>query len=481
MVMPAMIETTSVDDPTNGRSCGPASRNICGFNAITNAATAPISFGAGLSRTPFAASALISSEGYGSITATRFASSPCASQPDSIAPPILPAPASTMVPCRSDSALVGEASSQQPSTSSPRRPGPITTVFVVKRERRPQAPCKTSAAAAMGPLSSRNKCNTVRVLWRWDMLWKSALSLRLHAAVISKHIASALGRVPSTISRELRRNCGAPRSGGGLRACPGSAIGRASATYGWPLQAGAPAGPARTEWQKPCDGTFAGADRWPTGAGTWSRHHQPRVNLSFHLSSVGQKDYWHRLLPRHKLRRGHRGRRGGSPASFIKQRRPITERPAEVEVARCRATGKPTSCCSPDMARGCLFCMNDRPASTSTQRPVDRKAVRTASTIARHSANFHRRCAKPSASTTEPSSPSITGFTRLSASKPSSAIPTVPGKRAVWKTPSDAYDVTCRAKPISTPSPQPTSSGTFSVSTTPHANAWISRHPLRHS
>ena len=108
MVMPAMIETTSVDDAANGRNCGPASRNICGFSATTSAATLPKSFGAGLSRTPFAASALISSEGYGSITATRFASSPCASQPDSIAPPILPAPASTMVPCRSGSALAGE-------------------------------------------------------------------------------------------------------------------------------------------------------------------------------------------------------------------------------------------------------------------------------------------------------------------------------------------------------------------------------------
>ena len=31
IVMPAMIETTSVDGPINGFSAGPASRNICGF------------------------------------------------------------------------------------------------------------------------------------------------------------------------------------------------------------------------------------------------------------------------------------------------------------------------------------------------------------------------------------------------------------------------------------------------------------------
>ena len=45
-----------------------------------------------------AASAEISADGDGSITTTRLGSRPCASQPVSIAPPILPAPASTMVP-----------------------------------------------------------------------------------------------------------------------------------------------------------------------------------------------------------------------------------------------------------------------------------------------------------------------------------------------------------------------------------------------
>ena len=98
MGVPAMIETTSVDDPTNGFSAGPASRNICGFTATTSVAALPMSCGDGLRRMPLAASALISSEGCGSITATRLASSPPASQPVSIAPPILPAPASTMVP-----------------------------------------------------------------------------------------------------------------------------------------------------------------------------------------------------------------------------------------------------------------------------------------------------------------------------------------------------------------------------------------------
>jgi len=45
---------------------------------------------------------------------------------------------------------------------------------------------------------------------------------------------------------------------------------------------------------------------------------------------TAQKDYWHRWLPRHKLRRGRRGRKGGSPVNHIKDRRPLSERPQEV-------------------------------------------------------------------------------------------------------------------------------------------------------
>ena len=41
-----------------------------------------------------------------------------------------------------------------------------------------------------------------------------------------------------------------------------------------------------------------------------------------------KKDYsWRHYLPRAKSKRGWRGRRGGSPASFISLRRPLAERP----------------------------------------------------------------------------------------------------------------------------------------------------------
>jgi IS30 family transposase len=53
--------------------------------------------------------------------------------------------------------------------------------------------------------------------------------------------------------------------------------------------------------------------------------HEAIYRFIYHRSA--QKDYWHRLLPRAKSRRGRFARRGGSPASFIDRRRPIAERP----------------------------------------------------------------------------------------------------------------------------------------------------------
>src|ERR1700694_5595514 len=135
--------------------------------------------------------------------------------------------------------------------------------------------------------------------------------------------------------------------------------------------------------------------------------------------------------------------------------------PPRSKAAGRRAIGRPTSCCSPDAARGCWFSTNDKPASAwFSIRSIEKLSSPPGPSPA-NSANFHRRCAKPSASTTETSSPSTTGFTKPSASKPSSAIPIVPGKKAAWKTPSVAYDARCPAKLTSSSSRQPPSSGTF--------------------
>lgn len=69
------------------------------------------------------------------------------------------------------------------------------------------------------------------------------------------------------------------------------------------------------------------AGRLAREAGRTVISHESIYRFVYHRS--GQKDYWHRLLPRARSRRGRYRMRGGSPASFIRHRRPIAERPAD--------------------------------------------------------------------------------------------------------------------------------------------------------
>lgn len=52
--------------------------------------------------------------------------------------------------------------------------------------------------------------------------------------------------------------------------------------------------------------------------------HESIYRFIYHRS--GQKDYWHRMLPRRKHRRGRPGRRGGSPVNRIKHRVSVHQR-----------------------------------------------------------------------------------------------------------------------------------------------------------
>ncbi len=54
------------------------------------------------------------------------------------------------------------------------------------------------------------------------------------------------------------------------------------------------------------------------------------IHRFIYAELVRTKNYdWRLYLPRAKSRRGYRGRKGGSPASFIKARLPLSERPDE--------------------------------------------------------------------------------------------------------------------------------------------------------
>lgn len=148
-------------------------------------------------------------------------------------------------------------------------------------------------------------------------------------------IAATLGRSPSTISRELRRNAQPTKVWcGGYR--PERAEALAARRRRWD---------GRFKLARQPDLRGLVRDRLAMG---WSPEqiagrlaldhggtvisHESIYRYVYHRSA--QKDYWHRLLPRAKFRRGRLGRRGGSPVDRIRHRVPLSARPAEADRRR---------------------------------------------------------------------------------------------------------------------------------------------------
>ena len=109
--------------------------------------------------------------------------------------------------------------------------------------------------------------------------------------------------------------------------------------------------------------------------------HESIYRFIYHRAA--QKDCWHRLLPRQKRRRGHHRRRGGSIASLIKQRRSITERPAEVEGRGTPGHWEADFMLFARCGQGLLVLHERQTRFNIVRHPVHRKAVLTARTIAR--------------------------------------------------------------------------------------------------
>ena len=205
---------------------------------------------------------------------------------------------------------------------------------------------------------------------------------RLHAGGRSqKEIASALDRAPSTISRELRRNSRATKVWtGGYD--PVRAQYLADRRRRWDGRFKL----ARQADLRDCVGKSLAMGHSPEQiAGRLALEHG-HVIIShesiyrFIYHRAAQKDCWYRLLPRHKKIRGRRGR---SPASFIKQRRSITERPAEVEGRRTPGHWEADFMLFAQSGQGLLVLHERKTRFSIVQRPLDRKAVLTAHTIAR--------------------------------------------------------------------------------------------------
>ena len=134
-----------------------------------------------------------------------------------------------------------------------------------------------------------------------------------------RQIAASLDRAPSTVARELKRNSSRTR---GYQPSYAQQQARARRWSGSRLERDAS---LRQQ-------VLAGLTQ------AWSPEQVADRQVSSHESSyrfiyaqlARKKEYsWRRYLPRAKFKRGCRGRRGGSPASFIAQRRPLSQRPQD--------------------------------------------------------------------------------------------------------------------------------------------------------
>jgi IS30 family transposase len=139
-----------------------------------------------------------------------------------------------------------------------------------------------------------------------------------------RQIAAALDRAPSTIAREVKRNCGRQV---GYKPAYADEQTRARRWKGSRLERQAELR------QSVLDGLARG---WsPEQVAGRLRLDSGRTIISYetiyrfiHAQIARTKDYrWRLYLPRAKSKRGFRGRRGGSPANFIQARIPIAERP----------------------------------------------------------------------------------------------------------------------------------------------------------
>ena len=147
-----------------------------------------------------------------------------------------------------------------------------------------------------------------------------------------RSIGLLLGRAASTISRELRRNAqrtkqwAGPYEGGRAH---GLALRRRRGDARFTLARQPDLRALVRESLAMGRSPEQIAGRLALEQGRTVISHESIYRFVYHRSA--QKDYWHRLLPRAKSRRGRLGQSGGSPARLMRRRRPIAERPREAD------------------------------------------------------------------------------------------------------------------------------------------------------
>ena len=155
---------------------------------------------------------------------------------------------------------------------------------------------------------------------------------RLHRQGQSmRQIAASLGRSASTISRELKRN-GEPTKAwhDGYEPARAQAVSERRRRWDARFKLARDATLRAYVHDRLSAGwspaEIAGQLKAQTGQCVIS--HESIYRFIYHRSA--QKDYWHRLLPRRKSRRGRLGVRGGSPVQHIQGRVASAQRPAEI-------------------------------------------------------------------------------------------------------------------------------------------------------
>jgi transposase, IS30 family len=146
-----------------------------------------------------------------------------------------------------------------------------------------------------------------------------------------RQIAAALDRPASTISRELKRNSGRHV---GYRPAYAQEQTRARRWSGSRLERDD--GLRNQVLSRLAAGWSPEqvAGRLARDAGRKRISYESIYRFVYAQMKRTQDFSWRLYLPRAKFKRGWRGRKGGSPASFMKERRPIAERPHEAEDRR---------------------------------------------------------------------------------------------------------------------------------------------------
>jgi IS30 family transposase len=207
---------------------------------------------------------------------------------------------------------------------------------------------------------------------------------RLHAGGKSQNqIASSLGRAPSTISRELRRNSKPTKVwSGGYEPVRAQQLAdrrrRWDCRFKLARQPGLRSRVSKSLAMGHSPEQIAG--RLALEHGRVIISHESIYRFIYHRTA--QKDYWYRLLPRHKKIRGRR-RLGGSSSSLIRQRRSITERPTEAEGREAPGHWEADFMMFSQCGQGVLVLHERQTRFSMVHRPVDRKAIPTARAIAR--------------------------------------------------------------------------------------------------